>query len=588
MEQSILEVPKSHSKFKLGKNLRDGSPFDLNLVTLIATRMLLEGNSGSGKSYAIRRICEVTHGHVQQILIDMEGEFSSLREQFGYLLIGKNADRTADVNTADVLARRLLELNVSAIIDLSDLRLHERIRYVKLFLESLMDAPRELWHPALIIIDESHVFCPESGSAESSEAVISLATQGRKRGFSAMMATQRISQLSKAALAQMNNVLIGHTWLNNDKQRCAEVLGFTSKEQTNTLRDLEPGQFYAFGPAFPPGVELIQIDPVQTKHPEPGEQMPKIPPITDQMKKELSKLDDIPEIKKRELKEKEDFIAEIRSLRGQLAAAKRPDAVDPAKLNQVKEQAFAQGQRETEKQYASKLKEIESVSLHYKKILQDISVKSAEAARVEVPKFEPIPIRGISMPPSQIPRVPYPLTPPKPASRALDDDPEDERPPKKGVMRMLKAAAQFQAVGRDISKVQMGTVSGFSSASGTFSDYLSQLKRRGWIVDGNYGNLRITEEGLAAAGDVDPLPTEREQLVQLWKGKFKAGVGRMLQVLADRYPEWMTKEQLGQESGFSHTSGTFSDYLSQLARNSLAEKNGDSVRASPALFLEDE
>jgi hypothetical protein len=36
------------------------------------------------------------------------------------------------------------------------------------------------------------------GQVESSEALIHLATSGRKRGFGAIFATQRLSQLSKA------------------------------------------------------------------------------------------------------------------------------------------------------------------------------------------------------------------------------------------------------------------------------------------------------------------------------------------------------------------------------------------------------
>lgn len=544
-------------------------------------------NSGSGKSYAIRRLCEVTHGKVQQILIDMEGEFSSLREKFDYLVIGKNADRTADVNTADVLARRLLELKVSTIIDLSDLKLHERIRYVRLFLESLMDAPRELWHPALIVIDEAHVFDPESGSAESSEAVISLATQGRKRGFAAVLATQRISQLDKAALAQMNNVLIGHTWLNNDKQRCSEVLGFTSKEQTNTLRDLKPGQFYAFGPAFSPGVELVQIDKVETKHPEPGEQMPKVPPVTDQMKRELAKLDDIPEVKKRELKERQDFVQEIRSLRGQLAQARRPDLVDNTKLNQIKDQFFEKGQRAGEQSSKIEIQKLTNTLKQYQRILQDISVKSAQAAKIEIPKFEPMAQRS----PPQRETMTRSIAPIQSTLdlRQVSESLRESEGLRAGAMKMLKAVAQFHELGRHCSREQIGTFAGFSPKGGTFSTYISELKNLGWIVERSSQDISITDEGLRNAGNIDPLPTDRDSLLSMWKSKFRDGAAQMLQVLADCYPESISREELGEKSGFAHNGGTFSTYLSELKRNALViEEKGTGVRASPALFLEDE
>ena len=131
----------------------------LNLEKLIATRMLINANSGGGKSWAIRRLLEQSHGQVQQIVIDLEGEFSTLREKFDYLLVGKEGEIPANIRTAELLAKRLLELNVSTIIDLSELKKAERITFVKRFLDSLIDSPKNLWHPVLILIDEAHHFC---------------------------------------------------------------------------------------------------------------------------------------------------------------------------------------------------------------------------------------------------------------------------------------------------------------------------------------------------------------------------------------------------------------------------------------------
>src|SRR5487761_562822 len=618
MEQLSLEMstkPSLRKDFELGTFVDDGSKAKIDLAKLIKTRLLIEASSGGGKSWLMRRLIEIFFGHVQQIVIDPEGEFASLREKFPFVLASGDTDEQgnqigevrADPNTADVLCRTILETNASIVIDLSELSLGERKRYVKNFIEALVNAPKELWHPALVYVDEAHDFMPEKGHGESESLgpCIDLATKGRKRGFCAVFLTQRLSKLNKDAAAELKNYLIGNTNLDLDQDRAGDILGFKSKVEKQELRNIEPGIFWASGSIFNSGLRQVKIGRVQSHHPEAGgiNWATYVPPPTPQeIKPLLQKLGEIPSVKKRNLEEKKDLLGKISDQQRQIQslsmklrnAETNQNAVNPEKVKQIQEKSFDQGFKEANVQLARKIKELESISLKQQQTLQNISVKSAEAAKVEVPKFEPIPVaRGIAIAP--LPRTPKPPSrmPPSPPQtptrgRTLGVDPEDERPPKAGAMRMLKAAAQFQAVGREISRVQMGTVSGFSPTSGTFLDYLSQLKRRGWIVDGNYGNLRITEEGLAAAGDVDPLPQERAQIVQLWKGKFKAGVGRMLQVLANRYPEWMTKEDLGQESGFSHTSGTFLDYLSQLVRYSLAEKNGDLVRASPALFLEDQ
>jgi hypothetical protein len=57
-----------------------------NLQSLLESRLLIQANSGGGKSYVIRKLLEETHGKVQQIVIDLEGEFA-------YPLIALGMDR---------------------------------------------------------------------------------------------------------------------------------------------------------------------------------------------------------------------------------------------------------------------------------------------------------------------------------------------------------------------------------------------------------------------------------------------------------------------------------------------------------------
>jgi uncharacterized protein len=165
----------------IGKTIETGKDFKINLERLIETRLLISANSGGGKSYLIRKILEESHGKVQQIVIDLEGEFATLREQYDYLLVGKEGEIPVKIQTADLLAKKVLELNVSTIIDLSELLHHERITFVKRFLDSMINSPKELWHSCIVVVDEAHIFCPEKTKSESASAVIDLMTRGRKR-----------------------------------------------------------------------------------------------------------------------------------------------------------------------------------------------------------------------------------------------------------------------------------------------------------------------------------------------------------------------------------------------------------------------
>jgi hypothetical protein len=76
-----------------------------------------------------------------------EGEFASLREAVDVLLVGTSGELPANPRHAALLARRLLEYKVSAVVDLYELKLVERRRFVKLFLDSLIHLPRDLWRP---------------------------------------------------------------------------------------------------------------------------------------------------------------------------------------------------------------------------------------------------------------------------------------------------------------------------------------------------------------------------------------------------------------------------------------------------------
>ena len=609
MEQLSLEMstkPSLRKDFELGTFVDDGSKAKIDLAKLIKTRLLIEASSGGGKSWLMRRLIEIFFGHVQQIVIDPEGEFASLREKFPFVLASGDTDEQgnqigevrADPNTADVLCRTILETNASIVIDLSELSLGERKRYVKNFIEALVNAPKELWHPALVYVDEAHDFMPEKGHGESESLgpCIDLATKGRKRGFCAVFLTQRLSKLNKDAAAELKNYLIGNTNLDLDQDRAGDILGFKSKVEKQELRNIEPGIFWASGSIFNSGLRQVKIGRVQSHHPEAGEitgatYVP--PPTPQEIKPLLQKLGEIPSVKKRNLEEKRDLLGKITDQQRQIQslsmklrnAETNQNVVNPEKVKQIQEKSFDQGFKEASVQLARKIKELELVSLKQQKVLQSISATSAQAAGIELPKFEEIkPIHSQVLTPPVFERkvISTPVS-----QQVVADSPEedDEAHLKSGALKMLKAAAQFYP--RKISKVQMATLSGFSVTGGTFTDYASKLKLNGLVrISGE--EVEITDKGLARAGDVDPLPTDHEELLRLWKPKFKAGVAKMLEVLAMVYPSPISREELGERSGYAISGGTFTDYLSQLRRNRLAIVEGDSVRASPALFLEDQ
>jgi DNA helicase HerA-like ATPase len=197
----------------------------IDLEKLIDSRLLIQSNSGGGKSIIVRNILEQSHDKVMFIVLDIEGEYYTLREKYDVILIGgKNGDIPISLKAAKLLPKKILESQVSTVIDLSDLQMSDRIRYVKDFLESMMELPKEFWLPCLVVLEEAHKFAGQQEKQDSTWAVIDLMTRGRKRGYGGILVTQRISKLHKDAAAECNNKFVGRTFLDIDMKRASEEL----------------------------------------------------------------------------------------------------------------------------------------------------------------------------------------------------------------------------------------------------------------------------------------------------------------------------------------------------------------------------
>ena len=287
-------------EIKLGKG-RGGLCIDP--AKLVNGRCLIQGTSGSGKSYLIRVIVEQTiQNHLQTIILDPEGEFVTLREKCDVIIAGKEGDVPTETRSAKLLARRIAETGVSTVIDMSDLKLDERREFVKIFLTTLDSLPKKLEAPRLVVLDEAHKFCPESGKgqATSTEAVITLMSQGRKRGLCGILLTQRLSKLKKDAAAEAANVFIGKT-SPIDLKSAQDMLGVV-KEDREALRSLSPGWFYATGPALSEAdVTSFKARKARTTHPEPGKRYQlKAPPPKKVIAKILHEFEILPPSKEQE------------------------------------------------------------------------------------------------------------------------------------------------------------------------------------------------------------------------------------------------------------------------------------------------
>lgn len=554
-----------------------GEDLTIDVSRLIETRLLLQANSGAGKSWALRRILEQTHGTVQHLVIDPEGEFASLREKFDYVLAARSGgDTAADPRTAKLLAERLLELGVSAILDIYELKPHERVRFVRLFIDALVDAPKALWHPVLVVIDEAHCYCPEKGEAESADAVKGLCTRGRKRGFCALLATQRLSKLHKDAAAECNNKLIGRSALDIDMKRAADELGISDRETRLKIRDLPDGTFFAFGPALCREVRTVKVGPVQTSHPKAGAHLAAVvPPPTEKVKSVLSKLADLPAEAEAREKTVDDLKRDNANLRRELTKAEKGIPVaDPA----VVDAAFERGRRAgmqkilSELEPESELNRLEGVADSLQRSLAQIHTRR---------KFLETQVESL---PAKYPKQPERIYPPSPSKPT--PQPRKEATVKAhtnghqrlpiGEQKTLTALIQYP---EGLRREQLTVLTGYKRSSR--DAYIARLKEKGFC-EGQGDKVLATDDGILALPDAEALPTGAD-LQDYWLGRLPLGEKAVLECLIEAYPKPVARTILDEITGYKRSSRDA--YLARLSAKELVSDSGrGEVKASDDLF----
>jgi hypothetical protein len=256
-----------------------GASAAIDLEELLATRLLVQGNSGSGKSHLLRRLLEQSAPWVQQTIIDPEGDFVTLAERFGHLVIDAE-DHTE--RSLQVAGERVRIHRVSTVLNLEGLDAENQMRRAAAFLGGLFDVARDHWYPMLVVVDEAQLFAPAVAGEVSDEArklslgaMTNLMCRGRKRGLAGIIATQRLAKLAKNVAAEASNFLMGRTFLDIDMARAADLLGM-ERRQAEAFRDLERGQFMALGPALSRRPLGLRIGPTDT---QPRNAAPRLMPL---------------------------------------------------------------------------------------------------------------------------------------------------------------------------------------------------------------------------------------------------------------------------------------------------------------------
>ncbi len=278
---------------KLGYVVAIRQRFDPPMNGLLGRGALLAGSQGTGKSNIIGLIAQ-SGGQCRMpvTIIDYKGEFYTLRGVVPNCILAGHpsyADEASPgfypltVDNAAELARIVMEGPFQVVVDVPSYNGDgdEVAQVIAALLHGLMDWSRKIrrqgeepW-PCLVITDEAHNFLPErqklSGLAmkkptESFGALASaysrMANTGRSYGYTLVMVTQRLPNIAKWSIANLQvKVILAHAE-KNDLDACEEETGGLVDRQE--IKGLEYGTGIVMGLTKEP--LIVHFDKQKAKH----------------------------------------------------------------------------------------------------------------------------------------------------------------------------------------------------------------------------------------------------------------------------------------------------------------------------------
>ncbi|MBU0640796.1 MAG: ATP-binding protein [Planctomycetes bacterium] len=155
------------------------------------------------------------------------------------------------------------------IVDLSGLPFDVVDTTVAALTRTLFDfnfwSPPEVRQPVLLVFEEAHNYLPRNAGNRKTfarDAVEKVAKEGRKYGVSAMIVSQRPSEISETVLSQCNSMVLMRMNNPDDQEYAARVVSDQFRSLIELLPGLRPGEGFIIGDAvLMPMRTLIDLPP---------------------------------------------------------------------------------------------------------------------------------------------------------------------------------------------------------------------------------------------------------------------------------------------------------------------------------------
>lgn len=578
------------------KNLKLGS------LSIPITQFASQGNAvlgirDSGKSYSATYLAEQLYASgIPFVAFDPSGVWKFLRVPgagAGLPVVvagGKVPDLPLTPQSAPEIVRAAMRANVSLVLDLYDIHMSKAdwSRIVESCVRVLLyeNGEHGLRH---IFIEEAAEFAPQQVSGDKARVyaeVEKLARIGGNALLGYTLINQRAEQVNKAVLELCDCLLLhrqkGKNSLNSLSKWLEYSQGGDTKEIIKGLPTLPSGECWVW-PAGADHATHVKMPQKNTFHPDrralianPAAANVKridasrfVAELRGSLEKyvEEAKANDPAELKK-----------QLADLKRQVAA-KAPPQVDQALIKRREDDAFqnghAVGKRNALEHAATVMQTIgaDIAGLFQRAITQStIEASKVTGARPENPVRRVEPVARAARLPESAPKVAR--------ARQIDGRAPSAEIGAGGKRRIMTALAQNP---EGITQRKLSILVDIAPKGGTWRTYMAELRGLGYIDGGSRDLIKITDAGLTALGDFEPLPTG-DALVDYWRQRLgNSGKRAIFDAIVAVYPDSITVEDVSDRTNIAREGGTWRTYMAELRGLGIIEGRGE-LRASADLF----
>jgi len=589
----------------------------------ITQHIAVVGATGSGKTYAIKSVVEkLLEARKRVIILDPTGAWWGLRvladevtPGFPITIFGgDHADVQITEEAGGGLGKLLAEQPISAILDMSNMGVGERHRFVQRFAEAVFQFNKS---PVHLVIDEADEFAPQSGPPGTERmlgAIDRIVRRGRIKGFRVMLITQRPAVLNKNVLTQAATLIAMRLPAPQDRKAIEAWINGQAdvdegKKVMESLARLHRGEGWVWSPGhgvlararFP---KITTFDSSRT--PEDGEELtdPTLQALdlaaiqaTLGAAIEEAKDNDVGELRKK-----------VKALQADLEAARRLPAqvAQPADIEDQIEKAVASAAAVVMPRAATIIDYLKQALSHAEQHHRFLSERAQR--ETPVPQAGSIPAgESYAEPPvraengsnfsdgavgSVRARDRGALTTRRPAENgsARGKGTATLPPPTSGLnstqQRILEAVGSWWVMGIKPTRAMVALLAGIDPNGGHFSNSIGPLGTRGYINQTPSG-VELTTAGQKAVGAMEPvrLQTYHEAVWGVARNK-NGRAGDILNQLICRGNKPCSCSEIGRTLDIDPDGGHFSNSIGPLSTLGLITRRSGVVTPTALLFPE--